>query len=217
MDLSGVSVGIVAEEDEARFRELTHKSTRPFSTGPSFALPTGSRPSSPLASRCGTRPLNSRLERGARKPLFAPPSPSPQAAYPKRLPELSRGHLRTEASHHVLDWSFVEDRIRTSRGSENTTRLRRSAVGKIRQRGPAVAKTMRRLDTDVHCKFKLIKITGNTSTCDAPPVSGLRTQARKRVRHEQSGMRRKRHRIRQQRPRKGLGVRAVEESGVRKL
>jgi len=54
---------------------------------------------------------------------------SPEAAAPKRLLELNRGHWRIEATHHVLDWSFDEDRSRIRIGPENTTLLRRFAIG----------------------------------------------------------------------------------------
>ena len=53
---------------------------------------------------------------------------TPQAASPQRLLTLNRGHWTIEATHHILDWSFDEDRsrIRTGHGPENMTRLRRS-------------------------------------------------------------------------------------------
>ena len=65
---------------------------------------------------------------------------SPQEASPQRLPELNRGHWRVEANHHILDWSLDEDRsrIRAGHGPENTTLLRRFAIGLIKSRGRAV-------------------------------------------------------------------------------
>ena len=58
---------------------------------------------------------------------------------------LNRGHWTVEATHHILDWSFDEDRsrIRTGHGPENMTLLRRSAIGLIKGPGLAVAETMR--------------------------------------------------------------------------
>ena len=49
-----------------------------------------------------------------------------KAATPQRLLTLNRGHWTIEATHHILDWSFDEDRsrIRTGYGPENMTRLR---------------------------------------------------------------------------------------------
>ena len=67
----------------------------------------------------------------------------PEAAAPKRLLELNRGHWHIEANH-ILDWSFDEDRSRIRIGPENTTLLRRFAIGLIKARGLAVAETMRR-------------------------------------------------------------------------
>ena len=57
-----------------------------------------------------------------------------QAASPERLLTLNRGHWTIEATHHILDWSFDEDRsrIRTGHGPENMTRLRRFAIGLIK-------------------------------------------------------------------------------------
>ena len=72
---------------------------------------------------------------------------SAQAASPERLLSLNRGHWAIEATHHILDWSFDEDRsrIRSGHGPENMTLLRRFAIGLIKARGLAVAETMRNL------------------------------------------------------------------------
>ena len=53
--------------------------------------------------------------------------------------------ILAEASHHILDWSFDEDRsrIRTGHGPANTTLFRRFAIGLIKQPGMEVAETMR--------------------------------------------------------------------------
>ena len=63
---------------------------------------------------------------------------TPEAASPERLLTLNRGHWTIEATHHILDWSFDEDRsrIRTGHGPENMTRLRRFAIGLIKGRRP---------------------------------------------------------------------------------
>ena len=63
-----------------------------------------------------------------------------------------RRHWTIEAVHHILDWSFEEDRIRsrTGHGSQNMTRLRRFAIGLIKGRGLAVAETLRNLATNPH-------------------------------------------------------------------
>ena len=56
-----------------------------------------------------------------------------EVASPERLLALNRGHWTIEATHHILDWSFDEDRsrIRSGHGPENMTRLRRFAIGVI--------------------------------------------------------------------------------------
>ena len=68
-----------------------------------------------------------------------------------------------EANHFILDWSFDEDRsrMRTDRGPENATLLRRFATGLVKGRGLAVAETMRRLGRDVRRVLDFLKMTGN--------------------------------------------------------
>ncbi len=63
------------------------------------------------------------------------------AASPQRMLALNRGHWTIEATHHILDWSFDEDRsrIRAGHGPENMTLLRRFAIGLIKGRRLAVA------------------------------------------------------------------------------
>ena len=61
------------------------------------------------------------------------------------------------ASEVIHDWS----RIRTGHGPENTTLLRRFAIGLIKGRGLAVAETMRRLGRDVRRVLDFLKMTGN--------------------------------------------------------
>ena len=82
---------------------------------------------------------------------------TPQAASPQRLLTLNRGHWTIEATHHILDWSFDEDRsrIRSGHGPENMTRLRRFAIGLIKSRGLAVAETMRRLARNPRARARL--------------------------------------------------------------
>ena len=91
---------------------------------------------------------------------------SPQEASPQHLLELNRGHRRVEANHHILDWSFDEDRsrIRAGHGPENTTLLRRFATGLIKSRGLAVAETLRRLGRNVRRVPGFLKMTGNART-----------------------------------------------------
>ena len=95
---------------------------------------------------------------------------TPQAASPQRLLTLNRGHWTIEATHHILDWSFDEDRsrIRTGHGPENMTRLRRFAIGLIQARGLAVAETMRRLARNPRRVLDFLKMTANACPRAAP-------------------------------------------------
>lgn len=94
----------------------------------------------------------------------------PQAASPQRLLTLNRGHWTIEATHHILDWSFDEDRsrIRTGHGPENMTRLRRFAIGLIKGRGLTVAETMRNLARNPRRVLDLLKMTNNVAPRPAP-------------------------------------------------
>ena len=72
--------------------------------------------------------------------------------------------------HHILDWSFDEDRsrIRTGHGPQNMTRLRRFAIGIIKARGLAVAETMRRLARNPRRVLDFLKMTANAAPRPAP-------------------------------------------------
>ena len=102
--------------------------------------------------------------------VYGVTSLSPQGASPQRLLTLNRGHWTIEATHHILDWSFDEDRsrIRTGHGPENMTRLRRFAIGLIKARGLAVAETMRRLSRNPRRVLDFLKMTANACPRAAP-------------------------------------------------
>jgi len=102
---------------------------------------------------------------------YAVTSLTPQAASPERLLTLNRGHWTIEATHHILDWSFDEDRcrIRSGHGPENMTLLRRFAIGVIKARGLAVAETMRKLARNPRRVLDFLKMTANVAP---PPVPG---------------------------------------------
>ena len=72
--------------------------------------------------------------------------------------------------HHILDWSFDEDRsrIRTGHGPHNMTRLRRFAIGLIKARGLAVAETMRRLARNPRRVLDFLKMANNAAPRPAP-------------------------------------------------
>ena len=102
--------------------------------------------------------------------VYGVSSLDPEAASPKRLLTLNRGHWTIEATHHILDWSFDEDRsrIRTGHGPENMTRLRRFAIGLIQGRGLGVAETMRTLARNPRRVLDLLKMTANPCPRAAP-------------------------------------------------
>ena len=95
---------------------------------------------------------------------------TPQAASPERLLTLNRGHWTIEAAHHILDWSFDEDRcrIRSGYGPENMTLLRRFAIGVIKGRGLVVAETMRNLARKPRRVLDFLKMTDNVAPRTAP-------------------------------------------------
>ncbi len=92
-------------------------------------------------------------------------SHAPDTADPRRLLQLNRGHWKVESVHNILDNAFDEDRlrIRTGHGPENTTRLRRFAIGVIRSHtDDCVAAAMRRLNRNPRRVFDYLRMTRNT-------------------------------------------------------
>ena len=94
----------------------------------------------------------------------------PQNASPQRLLTLNRQHWQIEALHHILDWSFDEDRcrIRSGHGPDNMTCLRRFAIGLICRRGLPVPQTMRNLARNPRRVLDFLKMTANSSHMPAP-------------------------------------------------
>ena len=68
----------------------------------------------------------------------------------------------------ISEWVEDRCRIRTGHGPENMTRLRRFAIGLIKNRGLAVAETMRRLARNPRRVLDFLKMTANTVTRAAP-------------------------------------------------
>ena len=93
---------------------------------------------------------------------------TPEAASPERLLTLNRGHWTIEATHHILDWSFDEDRSRTGHGPENMTRLHRFAIGLIKGRGLVLAEAMRNLARNPRRVLDFLKMTDNVVPRPAP-------------------------------------------------
>lgn len=90
----------------------------------------------------------------------------PKQADARRLLEINRGHWSIENScHYILDWNYDEDRcrIRTGHGPENTTCLRRFAIGLIKSRGVKnVAQKMRHLNKNTRLVLDYLRMTTNS-------------------------------------------------------
>jgi len=90
----------------------------------------------------------------------------PEQADAQQVLATNRGHWCIENScHYIIDWNFDEDRsrIRTGHGPENTTRLRRFAVGIIKSKGVcSVAQKMRRLNRNTRSVFDYLRMSTNT-------------------------------------------------------
>ena len=105
-------------------------------------------------------------------------SHSPDTADAERLLALNRGHWTVEAVHNILDNAFDGDRsrIRTGHGPENTTRLRRFAIGVIRSHtDQCVAAAMRRLHRSPRLVFDYLRMTKNTLRPRCNAAAGART------------------------------------------
>ena len=105
-------------------------------------------------------------------------SHAPDTADAERLLALNRGHWTVEAVHDILDNAFDEDRcrIRTGHGSENTTRLRRFAIGVIRSHtDDCIAAAMRRLHRNPRLVFDYLRMTRNSLGHRTVAPSGGRT------------------------------------------
>ncbi|MBF0139344.1 MAG: hypothetical protein HQL74_03580 [Magnetococcales bacterium] len=91
---------------------------------------------------------------------------SPEQADARRILATNRGHWAIEnCCHYVIDWNFDEDRsrIRTGHGPVNVTRLRRFAIGVIKNKGVSnVAQKMRQLNRRVRLVFDYLGMTENT-------------------------------------------------------
>lgn len=109
-------------------------------------------------------------------------SHTPDSATPAQVLALNRNHWMIENScHWVLDWNWDEDRsrIRTGHGPENTTRLRRFAIGVIRNCSGAtaadsIAATLQKLQRNVRLVFDYLRMTRNSvrGRRDAAGVGG---------------------------------------------
>jgi predicted transposase YbfD/YdcC len=90
-------------------------------------------------------------------------------AGPAELLRINRGHWAIENScHYVLDMTWDEDRcrIRTGHGPENTSRLRRFAIGVLNlhaKPGDSIASMTRRLAAKTRLVFDYMLMTRNST------------------------------------------------------
>ncbi len=93
-------------------------------------------------------------------------------ASPADILNTHRNHWCIEnSSHHILDWTYDEDRscIRTGFGPENTSCLRRLAIGIIKRVSKkGVAETTRLLAMNTRLVFDYLKMTKNS--CSAQRI-----------------------------------------------
>ena len=69
--------------------------------------------------------------------------------------------------HYIIDWNYDEDRsrVRTGAGPENLTRLRRFAVGLIKNKKvKSVSQKMRQLLLNTRAVFDYLKMSQNSRT-----------------------------------------------------
>ncbi len=93
-------------------------------------------------------------------------SKSPDIANAEQVLQDNRNHWSIENScHYIIDWIYDEDRSRISKGygPENMTRLRRFAVGLLKQeKVKNVTQKMRQLSFNVWAVFNHLKITSDS-------------------------------------------------------
>jgi len=74
--------------------------------------------------------------------------------------------LHTESGCLIIDWNYDEDRsqIRTGFGPENTTRLRRFAIGllKSKKSNETIPEMMKKLLLNTRAVFDYLKMTRNS-------------------------------------------------------
>ena len=102
----------------------------------------------------------------------------PLPGHRRRPLALNCGHRTVEAVHNILDNAFDEDRcrIRTGPDPENTSRLRRFAIGVIRSHtDDCIAAAMRRLHRNPRFVFDYLRMTRKTRGYPALAPSGGRT------------------------------------------
>lgn len=95
-------------------------------------------------------------------------SRTPEHITPQQLLAINRGHWGIESVHYIIDWNYDEDRsrIRTGHGPANVTRLRRFAVGILKnyqKPGQYIPEMMRQLARRPRQVLDYLKLTANSA------------------------------------------------------
>ncbi len=115
---------------------------------------------------------NKRTGKETREVIHGITSKIPKLASAEQILRDNRMHWSIENScHYIIDWNYNEDRSRISKGygPENMTRLRRFAVGLIKNKGVRnVAQKMRQLSFNTRSVLDYLRMTGNTHCALTP-------------------------------------------------
>lgn len=88
-------------------------------------------------------------------------------ATPQQILRDNRGHWSIESCHYIIDWNYDEDRsqIRSGFGPENITRLRRFAIGllKNKKQSETIPEMMKKLLLNTRAVFDYLKMTRNSN------------------------------------------------------
>lgn len=89
-------------------------------------------------------------------------------ATPQQILKDNRQHWSVESSHYIIDWNYDEDRsqIRTGHGPENITRLRRFAIGLLKNKKTSketIPEMMKKLMLNTRAVFDYLKMTRNSN------------------------------------------------------
>lgn len=95
-------------------------------------------------------------------------SRTPQQMTPQQVLAINRGHWGIESLHYIIDWNYDEDRsqIRTGHGPANVTRLRRFAIGVLKnfqKPGQYIPEMMRQLARRPRQVLDYLKLTANSA------------------------------------------------------
>ena len=103
----------------------------------------------------------------SREVVYGITSTSVDHATPEQVLRDNRGHWSIESCHYIIDWNYDEDRsqIRTGFGPENITRLRRFAIGllKDKKRNETIPEMMKKLMLNTRAVFDYLKMTRNSN------------------------------------------------------